>query len=62
MNADTAQAAATLRVDLSSEELTGVLVASDELPVSFTGWMELASAIEDWRRAEGAAAGGGSGA
>ena len=62
MNADTAQAAATLRVDLSSEELTGVLVASDQHPVKFSGWMELASAIEDWRRAEGAAADGGSGA
>ena len=62
MNADSAQAAATLRVDLSVEELTGVLVASDERRVNFSGWMELASAIEDWRRAEGAAADGGSGA
>jgi hypothetical protein len=62
MNTDPAQAAATLRVDLSSEELTGVLVASDERSVKFSGWMELASAIEDWRRAEGAAADGGSGA
>jgi hypothetical protein len=29
--------------------------------VKFSGWMELASAIEDWRRAEGAIADGGSG-
>jgi hypothetical protein len=56
MEADTRQAAATLWVDLSSEELTGVLVASEGGPVKFSGWMELASTIEDWRRAEGAAA------
>jgi hypothetical protein len=59
MEADTSQAAATLRVDLSSEELTGVLVASEGRAAEFSGWMELASAIEDWRRAEGAAADGG---
>jgi hypothetical protein len=52
---DTPQAAATLRVDLSSEELTGVLVGSEGRPVTFSGWMELASALEDWRRAAAAA-------
>jgi hypothetical protein len=61
MDADTPQAAATLRVNLSSEELTGVLVASEDRPVKFSGWMELASAVEDWRRAAAAAADGGSG-
>jgi hypothetical protein len=55
VDADTPQAAATLRVDLSAKELTGVLVASDGGPVKFSGWMELASALEDWRHAAAAA-------
>ena len=62
MDADTPQAAATLRVDLSSEEFTGVLVGSEDRPVKFSGWMELASALEDWRRAAAAAADSGRGA
>jgi hypothetical protein len=62
MDADTPQAAATLRVDLSSEELMGVLVASEGRSVQFSGWMELASALEDWRRAAAAAADSGRGA
>jgi hypothetical protein len=61
MDADTPQAAATLRVNLSSEEFMGVLVASEGRPVEFSGWMELASALEDWRRAAAAAADGGRG-
>jgi hypothetical protein len=62
MDADTPQAAATLRVNLSSEELMGVLVAAEGRPVEFSGWMELASALEDWRRAAAAAADRGRGA
>jgi hypothetical protein len=62
MDPDTPQAAATLRVDLSLEELTGVLVASEGRPVKFSGWMELASALEDWRRAAAAAVDSGRGA
>lgn len=39
-----------LAVELDSEPITGWVGGSDREPHAFTGWMELATAIEDARR------------
>lgn len=51
--ADSAGPSATIQIDATSDDLTGVLVAADGRRHEFTGWIELAGAIEDWRQGEG---------
>jgi hypothetical protein len=45
-------ATAKLEVDLHGATPEGALIAADGLRRTFSGWIELASAIEDWRRME----------
>jgi hypothetical protein len=40
---------ATLEVALEADAPAGTLTAPDGRRRSFSGWLELASAIEDWR-------------
>jgi hypothetical protein len=45
-------AQATLELDAGSGDApSGVLLTDDGLRRAFCGWIELASAIEDWRQA-----------
>lgn len=45
-------AKATLEVELHGAAPEGALTAADGSRRAFSGWIELASAIEDWRRSE----------
>lgn len=44
------RAKVTLEMDLVGRAPEGALTSTDGLRVDFSGWAELASAIEDWRR------------
>jgi hypothetical protein len=46
---EAARAEATLEVELSGEAPAGELRSADGVKRSFSGWTELASAIEQWR-------------
>jgi hypothetical protein len=45
-------AKATLEVEVRNTVPKGALIAGRGLRRTFSGWIELASAIEDWRRSE----------
>jgi hypothetical protein len=47
----TTQATIELQTDSEGEAPMGALLTSDGTRRSFSGWLELASAIEDWRQA-----------
>jgi hypothetical protein len=45
-------AEAKLELELEADAPEGVLFTADGRRRAFTGWIELAAAIEDWRQAE----------
>jgi hypothetical protein len=45
-------AEAKLELELEVDAPAGALVTADGRRRAFTGWIELAAAIEDWRQAE----------
>jgi hypothetical protein len=50
---DTPATQATLELETGTGEApTGALLTADGLRRAFCGWIELASAIEDWRQAQ----------
>lgn len=51
LNEPALRARATLEVALEADAPAGTLTAPDWGHRSFSGWIELASAIEDWREA-----------
>jgi hypothetical protein len=46
------QATIELQTDIEGDAPGGALVTSDGQRRPFSGWIELASAIEDWRQAQ----------
>jgi hypothetical protein len=45
-------AVATLEIELEAEAPAGTLVTGDGQRRMFSGWIEFAAAVEDWRHAE----------
>jgi len=43
------RATVTLEMDLEGRAPEGALISTDGVRMEFSGWAELASAIEDWR-------------
>jgi hypothetical protein len=48
----TTQATIELQTDIQGDAPAGALLTSDGKRRRFSGWMELASAIEEWRQAQ----------
>ena len=49
MDGGVRRAKATLEMDVAEHAPEGALTSADGLRLEFSGWAELASAIEDWR-------------
>jgi hypothetical protein len=52
MGQRTRTAEATLEVDIEAKAPVGALVTGDGRRRTFSGWIELAATIEDWRHDE----------
>jgi hypothetical protein len=58
MDRDVAGLVARLVLDPDADRVVGTLTGDDGTERRFSGWMQLASAIEAWRTAHGRDAGG----